>query len=138
MILKNYACERNNRLERKSYINVDLREDLQGLFDVVRDTLDLMPLPLTLAFFLLQSQYHYHYYYYYSLHYYCYCYFLFPSYFALFYLTAWSRLIYSSLCTWLFFRVFCILGWGWGGFVLGQFSFRAPESLTLRTTNGKK
>ena len=48
-----------------------------------------------------------------------------------------SRLIYSSLCTWLFFGVFCIFGWGWG-FVLGQFSFRAPESLTLRTTNGEK
>ena len=64
--------------------------------------------------------------------------FLFPSYFALLYLTAWSRLIYSSLCTWLFFSVFCILGWEWGGFVLGQFSFRAPESLTLRTTDGKK
>ena len=67
-------------------------------------------------------------------------YFLFPSYFALLYLTAWSRLIYSSLCTWLFF--WCILyfgvGGGGGGFVLGQFSFRAPESVTLRTTNGKK
>ena len=66
-------------------------------------------------------------------------YFLFPSYFPLLYLTAWSRLIYSSLCTWLFFGVFCIFGWGGGGgFVLGQFSFRAPESLTLRTTNGEK
>ena len=60
--------------ESHRLINVDLREDLQGLFDVVRDTLDLMPLPLTLTFFLLQSQY-YHYYYYYSLHYYCYCYY---------------------------------------------------------------
>ena len=42
-------------------------------------------------------------------------YFLFPSYFPLLYLTAWSRLIYSSLCTWLFFGVLCIFGWGWGG-----------------------
>ena len=36
---------------------IDLREDLQGLSDVVRDSLALMPLPLTLTcFFLLQSQ----------------------------------------------------------------------------------
>ena len=33
---------------------------------------------------------------------------------------------------------FVFWGGGWGGFVVGQFSFRAPESLTLRTTNGKK
>ena len=26
-----------------------------------------------------------------------------------------SRLIYSSLCTWLFFGIFCIFGWGVGG-----------------------
>ena len=108
--------------ESHRLINVDLREDLQGLFDVVRDTLDLMPLPLTLTFFfititilslllllliallllLLLSTI-------------IIIYFLFPSYFALLYLTAWSRLIYSSLCNWLFFSVFCIFGWGVGG-----------------------
>ena len=41
----------------------------------------------------------------------------------------------------LVYFVFLGGGWGWGGggeFVLGQFSFRAPESVTLRTTNGKK
>ena len=40
-----------------------------------------------------------------------------------------------------FLVYFVFLGGEWGGgggFVLGQFSFRAPESVTLRTTNGKK
>ena len=148
-MLKDYACERNNRLERKSQINVDLREDLQGLFDVVRDTLDLMPLPLTLTFFFYYNHNNIiiitttthctiiviviinNYYYLFSLS------FLFPA-------TLSDRLKQANILQPVYLAVFwCILyfwvGVGGGeGFVLGQFSFRAPESLTLRTTNGEK